>query len=305
LKFGTRLPPQPSDGPLTVADLRRTVQVAADSGLEFISLPDHVLGVDRAARPDWSGPYDLDSPVREVFVTAGFLAGAGALEIVPSVVVLPQRGTAVVAKQAAELDLLTGGRLRLGVGVGWNDVEYAALGASFTSRGRLFDEQLQVLRLLWTRRSVYFDGQFHHLDGVGLWPLPVQRPIPLWLSGGPRSETDRPGERVLARAGRVADGWISRPVDQPAAVARAVALIRREAESSGRDPACIGIQVTIRVAGPGELPGVSSRVDAMRSAGASHVSFDTGRADATPARQWELLERLGGIARQWTSEGRG
>lgn len=270
----------------------------AESGLEFINLPDHVLGVDRAAHPDWSGPYDLDSPVREVFVTAGFLAGAGGLEIVPSVVVLPQRGTAVAAKQAAELDLLTAGRLRLGVGVGWNDIEYAALGASFTSRGRLFDEQLQVLRLLWTRRSVYFDG-------VGLWPLPVQRPIPLWLSGGPRSETDRPGERVLARAGRMADGWISRPVDQAASVARAVALIRREAETSGRDPACIGIQVTIRIAGPGELAGVTSRIDAMRSAGASHVSFDTSLADATPARQCELLERLGDMARQWTTEGRG
>lgn len=272
----------------------------ADSGLEFINLPDHVLGVDRAARADWSGPYDLDSPVREVFVTAGFLAGAGTLEIVTSVVVLPQRGTAVVAKQAAELDLLTSGRLRLGVGVGWNDVEYAALGACFTSRGRLFDEQLQVLRLLWTCRSVHFDGEFHHLDGVGLWPLPVQRPIPLWLSGGPRSETDRAGERVLSRVGQVADGWISRPADDATAVARSAALVRREAESAGRDPAGIGIQATIRVNGPHELAGVASRIDALRSAGVSHVSFDSSRADTTPARQSELLDQLGRIARQWT-----
>lgn len=289
MRYGLTLPRQPPEGPLGPDRLRTFAALAADAGFAYLSMPDHVVGVDPAAHPGWRGAYDLDDPVREVFVLSGFLAGISALEIVPSVVVLPQRQTAVVAKQAAELDLLAEGRLRLGLGVGWNDVEYAALGTDFSTRGRRFEEQIAVLRLLWTERSVRFAGEFDTLDGVGLWPLPLQRPIPLWLSGGPYdTAAGSRGEGVLDRVGRLGDGWIARPLAEAPLVAHSVALIRRAAERAGRDPSAIGVQATVRPEDPADLP---RQVEALREAGASHVTVDLPPSPFD--RQLDLLHAVG------------
>nr|MDT0525376.1 TIGR03619 family F420-dependent LLM class oxidoreductase [Streptomyces sp. DSM 41633] len=142
---------------------------------------DHVVGADPAVHRDWAGPYDLYTTFHEPMVMFGYLAAVTSLELVTGVIILPQRQAVLVAKQAAEVDLLTGGRLRLGVGLGWNAVEYEALGEDFGNRGKRSEEQVELMRRLWTESSVTFEGRFHQVTGAGLAPLPVQRPIPVWF----------------------------------------------------------------------------------------------------------------------------
>src|SRR3984893_14079600 len=142
----------------------------------------------------------------EPFVLFGYLAALTRLELVSAVIILPQRQTALVAKQAAEVDVLTGGKLRLGVGIGWNTVEYEALGADFRTRARRFEEQIQLMRRLWTEPVITFEGQYHHVTAAGLNPLPVQRPIPLWIGAS--------AEPALKCAAQIADGFFpQRPLE--------------------------------------------------------------------------------------------
>ena len=150
-------------------------------GFRHVLAYDHVVGADPAVYPGWNGPYDLHTTFHEPFVMFGYLAAATSLEFVTGIIIAPQRQTALLAKQAAEVDLLAQGRFRLGLGIGWNKVEYEALGQDFHVRGRRLDEQIGLLRRLWTEPSVTFDGAFDHIKGAGLAPLPVQRPIPIWL----------------------------------------------------------------------------------------------------------------------------
>ena len=166
---------------------------AEQLGFHHLVAFDHVLGADPAVHQDWSGPYDVTTTFHEPLVLFGYLAAITRLELVTGILILPQRQTALVAKQAAEVDLLTGGRLRLGVGIGWNTVEYEALGKDFTSRGRRTDEQVQLLRRLWTEQSVTFHGADEHVTGAGLSPLPVQRPIPVWFGASATAGLPRPG----------------------------------------------------------------------------------------------------------------
>jgi len=168
-------------------------------GYRHIAAYDHVVGADREVHEGFSGPYDLDSRFQEPLVLFGYLAAVTSLELVTSVLILPQRQTALVAKQAAQVDLLSEGRFRLGVGVGWNAVEYEALGQDFAQRGAREEEQIELLRRLWTEPSVTFDGRFDTVTGAGLAPLPLQRPIPIWLGGS--------SEPAYRRMGRSADGW--------------------------------------------------------------------------------------------------
>lgn len=185
-----------------VDDVRRFALEAEQAGFSFIVAYDHVLGADRATRPDWPYSYDAGSPFHEPLTLFAFLAGVTSLELVTGVLVLPQRQTALVAKQAAEVDVLSSGRLRLGVGLGYNEVEFAGLGASFANRTRRYEEQIHLLRLLWTQQSIEFAGEFHTIDRAGICPLPVQRPIPIWLGCGTAPQ-------ALDRVGRLADGWIA------------------------------------------------------------------------------------------------
>lgn len=237
-------------------------------GYEHVLVYDHVLGADPSAH-DLSGPYTIDDPFHEPFALFGYLAATTNLELVTGVVVLPQRQTALVAKQAAEVDVLSGGRLRLGVGIGWNDVEYEALGMDFRTRGRRFEEQLGLLRALWTQRRVDFAGDFDTVTAAGISPLPVQRPIPLWIgaAGAPRA---------LERVGRVADGWMPQMAPGPELDDK-LAAVRRAATDAGRDPADLGLEGRITVT-DGDLDRVAREAAGWRAVGATHVTVNTMRA---------------------------
>lgn len=240
-------------------------QATEELGFAHLLAYDHVLGADPAVHRDWAGPYDVDTRFHEPLVMFGYLAAVTTtLELVTGVIILPQRQTALVAKQAAEVDLLTGGRFRLGVGLGWNAVEYEALGENFRDRGKRSDEQIEVLRLLWTERSVTFEGRHHRVTGAGLAPLPVQRPIPLWIGAA--------SPRAYARVGRLADGWFPMFAPGPR-LDEARAVVAQAARDAGRDPASIGMEG--RVSWQGDLDGTVAAIEAWHQTGATHLSVNT------------------------------
>ncbi|OBH84294.1 LLM class F420-dependent oxidoreductase [Mycobacterium scrofulaceum] len=236
-------------------------------GFTHILAYDHVVGADPQVHHGWDGPYDIDSTFHEPFVMFGYLAAITSLELVSGVIILPQRQTALVAKQAAEVDLLTGGRFRLGVGLGWNAVEYEALGESFTNRGKRSEEQVELLRRLWTERSVTFAGKYHTVTAAGLAPLPVQRPIPVWIGAA--------SDRGLERAGRIADGWFPMTAPGPG-LDPARELVQRAAAAAGRDADSLGMED--RVSWTGDRDRTARQIAGWRDAGATHVSVNTMNA---------------------------
>jgi probable F420-dependent oxidoreductase len=242
-------------------------QAVESLGYRHLLVYDHVLGADPAVHQNWSGPYDVRTTFHEPFVLFGYLAGLTTLELVTGVIIAPQRQTALLAKQAAEVDLLTGGRFRLGVGVGWNKVEYDALGQDFGTRGRRAGEQIQLLRRLWTEQSVTFDGAYEQVVGAGISPLPIQRPIPVWFGAQAAA-----GYR---RAGARGDGWFPQMGPGPEFDA-ARAIVDEAAVQAGRDPAAIGIEG--RVSFRPDLDRVGADVAAWREQGASHVAVNTMNA---------------------------
>jgi probable F420-dependent oxidoreductase len=249
-------------------------------GFRHLLAYDHVLGADPAVHQGWSGPYDIRTTFHEPMVLFGYLAGFTRLELVSGVIILPQRQTALVAKQAAEVDLLTGGRFRLGIGLGWNRVEYEALGKDFTTRGRRADEQVQLLRRLWTEPSVTFQGTDEQVTGAGLAPLPVQRPIPVWF--GAQSTA------AYRRAGRLGDGWFPQVAPGPD-LDSARGIVEQAALAAGRDPAAIDMEG--RVSWAGSTAEVLAQAQAWRAAGASHLSVNTmGAGLATVDQHLAALE---------------
>ncbi|OAN37025.1 LLM class F420-dependent oxidoreductase [Mycolicibacterium iranicum] len=259
-------------------------QRVEELGFAHLLAYDHVLGADPTVHSGWTGPYDIDTTFHEPLVMFGFLAAATTtLELVTGVIVLPQRQTALVAKQAAEVDLLSGGRLRFGVGLGWNAVEYEALREEFGNRGRRSEEQIALLRALWTQRTVTFHGRYHRVTGAGIAPPPVQRPIPLWIGAAVP-----PG---YARAGRLADGWF--PMHGPGPrLDEAKAVVDSAAREAGRDPDRIGMEG--RVNWQGDLDRTAADIDAWASSGATHLSVNTMRAGLLSVD--EHLAVLEGIA---------
>jgi probable F420-dependent oxidoreductase len=186
---------------LDAAAVKAFAQAAEDLGYTHLFSFDHVLGADPQRYTDRALPFTTSDPFHELFSVFSYItACAPRLGLCTGILILPQRQTALVAKQAAEVDLLSGGQLRIGVGTGWNDVEYQALGVPWEGRGRRLDEQIEVLRLLWTQESVSYRGSFHVLDGAGINPRPIQRPIPLWCGGQ--------SERALRRAALACDGYL-------------------------------------------------------------------------------------------------
>ncbi|MBO0679426.1 LLM class F420-dependent oxidoreductase [Mycolicibacterium sp. S2-37] len=252
-------------------------------GYAHVLVYDHVVGADPAVHTGWAGPYDVHTTFHEPLVMFGYLAAVTrAVELVTGVIILPQRQTALVAKQAAEIDLLSDGRLRLGVGIGWNPVEYEALGENFTDRGKRSEEQIELLRRLWTEQTVSFDGDYHRVTGAGLAPPPVQRPIPVWIG-----TASAPGYR---RAGRIADGWFPMVPPGPK-LDEAMALVAEGAAGAGRDPATIGMEG--RVNWTGDDDAVRREVEAWSDAGASHVSINTmGAGLATVDDHLAVLARV-------------
>ena len=190
--------------------VREFVQAAEELGYTHIRILDHVLGADPQYHPEVPRfPYTHQSYIHEPFTLMAFLSGiTTTIKLVTGILILPQRQTALVAKQAAEVDVLSGGRLRLGIGIGWNPVEYEALGQNFHTRGRRCEEQIAVLRKLWTQELVNFEGRDHKISHAGIRPLPIQRPIPIWLGAG-SSANPIPTERVLKRIGNMADGFLN------------------------------------------------------------------------------------------------
>jgi len=234
-------------------------------GYSHVLAYDHVVGADPAVHLGWSGPYDLDNTFHEPLVLFGFLAALTSLELVTGVIILPQRQTVLVAKQAAEVDLLSKGRLRLGIGLGWNAVEYEALGRSFSDRGRRSEEQVALLRRLWTEESVTHEGASERVTGAGLAPLPIQRPIPIWF--GARSEP------ALRRVGRLADGWFPMAAPGPD-LDQARGIVEEAARGAGRDVASLGMEGRVSWTDAGAAQ-AASQVEQWRQAGATHLSINT------------------------------
>ncbi len=247
-----------------VGAVRAYAQRVEELGYRHVLAYDHVLGADPAVHRGWQGPYDLTTTFHEPFVLFGYLAGITSLELVTGIIILPQRQTALVAKQAAEVDLLSGGRFRLGIGLGWNAVEYEALGQDFATRGRRVEEQVELLRRLWTEPSVTFHGRFDRVTGAGLAPLPVQRPIPVWF--GAQSE------RAYRRVGRLADGWFPQVPPGPKLDA-ARGVVEQAAREAGRDPARLGMEG--RASWRGSPEKLAEHAATWRDAGATHLSVNT------------------------------
>ncbi len=244
--------------------VRAYAQRAEELGFTHVLAYDHVVGADPAVHEGWDGPYDVHTTFHEPMVLYGYLAAVTAMELVTGIIILPQRQTALAAKQAAEVDLLTGGNFRFGVGIGWNRVEYEALGQDFTVRGRRLEEQITLLRRLWTEQTVTFGGTFDRVTGAGLAPLPVQRPIPVWI--GAQSP------RAYRRAGQLADGWF--PQMEPGQkLDEARRIVAQAATEAGRDPASLGMEG--RVSWQQDRDALAADMRRWQEAGATHLSVNT------------------------------
>ncbi|MDT4945971.1 MAG: hypothetical protein QOH14_2704 [Pseudonocardiales bacterium] len=247
------------------AAVRRFGRAVEDLGFAHLLAYDHVLGAVHADRtPPLAGPYTEHDPFHDPFVMFAYLAGiTERIGFATGILVLPQRQTALVARQAADVDLLSGGRLRLGVGVGWNYVEYEALGQDFRTRGSRQEEQIELLRRLFTEPVVDFSGRFHRIDRAALVPKPA-RPIPIWLGGH--------GEAAFDRAARLADGFIffgggiDHSVDTWTLLRDRVGSHGRSVEDFGGDHVVLP---------PGSVSEVTAEIDAWREAGGTHVSVVT------------------------------
>lgn len=252
--------------PVAIRDFAQTIE---GLGFDNMFTNDHVVG----GHPDRLRPGEkvntFEMPCHEPFVLLSFVAGATTrLGLVTSIVILPQRQTVLVAKQAAELDLLCGGRLRLGVGIGRNWMEYEALNEDFTNRGKRMEEQIEVMRRLWTDELVTFEGRWHKLDRIGINPMPRQRPIPIWM-GTFTAAFDKP----IERAARLADGWF--PQFPPDELGPLLEKFHGYARAAGRDPSTIGIECAMRIA-PGDDPDSwAERARAYAALGTTHLKAMT------------------------------
>lgn len=261
------------------AAIRDWAQAVEELGFAHLIAYDHVMGANTASRPDWNMPYTHDTPFHEPITLFSFLAGVTrTLELASGIIILPQRQAALFAKQAANADVFSGGRLRLGFGIGWNQIEYEALGAPFAQRGARLDEQVDLLRKLWTGQPITYDGRFHKVTDAGINPPPVRKSIPVWFGGTSEASRDR-----VARTG---DGWI--PVLPAAKAQEAVADMRERVTRAGRDPDSVGIDNIIFVGatlgGPVRTPEDAAADHAeWRRAGASHVTIHTMGAGLTGA----------------------
>lgn len=257
--------------------VKHFAQAVEAMGFTHVLAYDHVVGANTASRPGWNRPYRLESQFHDPFVLFSFMAGATAkIGFVTGILILTQRQTVLVAKQAACLDVLCNGRFRLGVGTGWNEVEYEALGMRFEDRGARIEEQVAVMRALWSNPAVTFKGEQHTITDAGLNPLPVQRPVPVWFGGG----SDRPqfnnapaSMKVLRRIARLGDGWIPqmRPDDRGREL---IETFHGFCKEYGRELNAIGIEARVPAMGLNETKW-ADEVKAWRALGVSHAVVQT------------------------------
>ena len=261
-------------------------------GFDHLFVADHVLGADPKFHSHPSlATYSHEAVVHEALTLMAYLAAITTrLTLATGILILPQRQTALVAKQAAQIDVLSGGRLRLGIGVGWNAVEFEALNETFENRGRRSAEQIAVLRELWTQPVVDFRGEFHRISHAGLNPMPIQRPIPIWFGVGSRDQPVPP-EAALRRIARLADGWS--PNFPPDAQGHAlVARVHQYAREAGRDPVSLPLEGRIRLAGQ-DPDGWRKQVEAWKALGAtSLIAEPRGAALPFPHGHLDVLRKF-------------
>ncbi len=273
----TEIEPDPS----AVKDF---AQAAEEMGYAYIFIADHVLGAD-PAHHDFPAlrTYNHKSVVHETLTLMGYLSAiTDNVGLATGILILPQRQTVLVAKQAAEVDVLSSGRLRLGIGVGWNTVEYEALGEDFHNRGARSAEQIEVMRALWTQDVVDFHGDWHNINHAGLNPLPVQRPIPIWLGAG-SSQSPTPPDSVLRRVARLADGWC--PNFNPDEAGRAI--VERThgfMKEMGRDPTALGLDGRLRTGGR-QPEDWLDEAKAWQDLGANYLSIENRQSGLTTAEE--------------------
>ena len=266
------------------ASIRDYAQTADGLGYSHIIAYDHVVGANPNRPGGWQGVYNSETPFMEPFLLFSYMATlTHRIGFAPGIIILPQRQTVLVAKQAATLDVLTGGRLRLGVGIGWNELEYEALNEDFHNRGRRVEEQVQVLRLLWTQPLVTFKGQWHSIPDVGLKPMPIQKPIPIWFGGQ--------AELALERMARVADGWMTNY--RTAADAKAaIETIERGLAQANRQRSSFSIEARISY-GDGNPDTWHSAMQQWQMVGVDYFSVNTmGCGFTTPAEHMAALQHF-------------
>jgi probable F420-dependent oxidoreductase len=269
------------------ATIRDYAQAVESLGYTHILAFDSVIGANPNRPGGWDSPYTYQHAFHEPFALFAFCAAiTRRIELVTGVLVLPQRQTTLVAKQAAEVDVLSGGRLRLGIGVGWNPVEFEALGENLQNRGKRVEEQLEVMRLLWTKELVTYAGRWHRVPDAGIKPLPVQQPIPVWMGGE--------SEAVLRRAARLADGWITLQTFRPGPAAQqTVDRLHGLVREAGRDPAAFGIEGRLALA---QVPAErrEQELAAWRAIrGITHLCVNTmGLGLPGPEEHVKMLERF-------------
>jgi probable F420-dependent oxidoreductase len=270
--------------PIAIRDYAQAVE---GLGFSHMHAYDHILGANPERPGGWTGPYTFMHPFFEPFILFSYLAGlTHKIEFATGILILPQRQTALVAKQAATLDVLSNGRLRLGVGNGWNEIEYTALGENFHNRGKRMEEQVRLLRLLWTQPLVKFEGRWHNIPNAGINPLPIQRPIPIWFGGS--------DDRVLRRMAQLGDGWIpgTRPIEQMRPLLDKLARYLAEA---GRDRACFGIDSRLNLSQIGP-DGWTSFIRTWEELGATHLTVNTmGCGYETTSAHIEALKQFAGV----------
>jgi probable F420-dependent oxidoreductase len=264
--------------------IREYTQTAEELGYKHILAYDHVLGASLKSRPDWSGPYSSTDVFHEPFVLFGYMAGITTdMEFVTGVIISPQRQTVLLAKQAASLDVINKGRFRLGIGVGWNELEYVGLNENFRNRGKREEEQIDLMRALWTNDVIDYQGQYHTIPDAGINPLPVQRPIPIWLGG--RSEV------AFKRAARLADGFMPQfPPD--AEGAEIMSRLRQYVTEAGRNPAEFGIEARVSLMDkPADV--WREEFEGWRALDATHISVNTMRMGLkSPDAHIEMIRRF-------------
>ena len=265
-------------------DIARFAQAVEEAGFDHLLAYEHVLGANTASRPNWSGPYTSESMFHEPFVLFGFLSAiVSRLEFVTGIVILPQRQTALVAKQSACLDVISRGRFRLGIGTGWNDVEYEALGENFHNRGKRSEEQIDLMRKLWSEETITYQGKWHKITDAGLNPLPVNKKIPIWLGGT--------APQVIERVARMGDGWF--PFFNPNLKSQ-IEQVRQRARELGRDPDEIGIECILPVGEMGSNE--RDRINMCSDMGVTHISAVTmGHGFNSLDAQVDAVKRYGDV----------
>jgi probable F420-dependent oxidoreductase len=282
MKIGVVFPQ--TEFPADPVAIRDYAQTAEALGFTHILAYDHVLGANPNRPGGWRGPYTHQDPFFDPFVLYSYLAAVtSTLEFVTGILILPQRQTAVVAKQAACLDVLAGSRFRLGVGVGWNEVEMESLGEDFHTRGKRIEEQIEVLRLLWRQELVVFNGRYHTLADVGLNPLPLQRPIPIWLGGH--------ADAVLQRVARLGDGWFPN-YRTPEQARPSLEKLDAYLAGYGRSRTDIGIEARLHFK-DGSPQSWQSLISDWTNEGVTHLTFNTMSTGlTTPQQHLQAIEQF-------------